>query len=127
MTAPLPESIVVCGHRYDVKMISDPDEALHRAGDPNSLGVSDHSKCRIRIRDGEQSESQYRDTMLHEVLHAIVAQTYAQKAFAKEDDEQAVAVLSTHLLDTLRRNPALVAYLVNEAQNRELIEQAVEG
>lgn len=112
----LPESIVVCGHRYSVQMVSDPDEALHRAGDPNSLGVSDHTKCRIRIRNGEQSETQYRDTMLHEVLHAVVAQTYSQKSYAKEDEEQAVAVMATHLLDTFRRNPDLVAYLLSDAE-----------
>lgn len=111
----LPESVVVCGHSYEVKMVDDPDEALHRAGDPNSLGVSDHVKCRIRIRNGEQSETQYRDTVLHEVLHAVIAQTYSQKAYAKDDDEQAVAVMATHLLDTLRRNPGLVAYLLSDA------------
>jgi hypothetical protein len=45
----------------------------------------------------------------------VCGHTYSHKAFAKEDEEQAVAVLATHLLDTLRRNPELVAYLLADA------------
>ena len=110
----LPESVVVCGHPYEVKVVDDPEEALHRAGDPDCVGVSDHMRSRIKIRANEQSESQTRDTLLHEVLHAIVAMTSSEKAYAKEDAEQAIAVLGTHLLDTMRRNPDLVTFLLAE-------------
>lgn len=112
----LPDSVVVCGQRFEVKLVDDPDEAIARGTNHGTLGATHVDKGLIRLRGGgEQSEDQMRDTMLHEVLHAVVRLTYQEKSFAKSDDEDAVGAIATHLLDTLRRNPDLVAYLLSDA------------
>lgn len=54
--------------------------------------------------------SQERDTLLHELLHAIWAHT----GLSYEDDEQerVVGALAPWLLGALRDNPRLVAFLL---------------
>lgn len=112
----LPESVVVCGQKFEVRVIDDPEEAIARGTNHGTLGATHVDKGLMRLRGGgEQSPDQMRDTMLHEVLHAVVRLTYSEKAYAKEDPEQAVGTIATHLLDTLRRNPELVAYLLDDA------------
>ena len=60
----------------------------------------------------DQHDMQMRDTVLHEVLHAILDQLAVSKGLLDhEEEERLVHPLSTVLLDTLRRNPQLVAYL----------------
>lgn len=49
--------------------------------------------------------------LLHEILHAIYGQFDVD---AKIDDEATVSITSGVLLDTMRRNPDLVAYLMGE-------------
>lgn len=112
----LPESVVVCGQRFEVRVIDDPDEGIARGTNHGALGATHVDKGIMRLRGGgEQSDDQLRDTMLHEVLHAVVRLTYSEKSYAKEDEEPAVGVLATHLLDTFRRNPGLVEYLMADA------------
>lgn len=52
--------------------------------------------------------------MLHEVLHACLYQTCLREmeVWGKNHEEAIVVALAPILLDTLRRNPKLVAYLV---------------
>lgn len=54
-----------------------------------------------------QGDDMKRDTVLHEVLHAILL------GMGLEDDleERVISTVSPALLDTLRRNPDLVEYL----------------
>lgn len=60
--------------------------------------------------DKNQGSDQLADTLLHEVIHACL-----QPLFGMDDDteEAFVRTLSPGLLDTLRRNPELVAFLMN--------------
>lgn len=55
-----------------------------------------------------------RDTLLHEVLHAICDMTGIAKDLGAEEEEKAVNRLGPALLDTLRRNPALVTFLTEQ-------------
>jgi hypothetical protein len=60
--------------------------------------------------DKKQGQDQLADTLLHEVMHACL-----QPLFGMEEDaeEAFVRTLAPGLLDTLRRNPELVAFLMN--------------
>ena len=58
----------------------------------------------------EQDESHKRLALLHECLHACWHLT----DFAHQDDEDPVRRITGPLLDVLRRNPELVAYLCAE-------------
>ena len=52
-----------------------------------------------------------KDTLLHEVVHAILWQTGLQARFDGDSEEEFVRCFSPALLDTLQRNPKFVAYL----------------
>lgn len=77
--------------------------------DPSRLGDIRYGQERIRI-SRDSAPNQQRDSLLHEVIHGCF-----QVSGCSEQDwnEQATSVLTTVLLDTLRRNPALVDYLMD--------------
>lgn len=66
------------------------------------------------LLDPDQKEDMMADTLLHEILHAIYY-TSALKEIELRDlnEEQLVGILTPILLDTLRRNPEVVNYLMN--------------
>lgn len=83
--------------------------------DSGLLGACYFYENRIEVKSG-QPASQERDAVLHEVLHALVRVSrlhHPPAPLANYDKEElVVANLTTQLLDTLRRNPRLVAYLL---------------
>ena len=104
----LEAGLIILGQHYTVEAISDADEGLGNA--PNggiALGLTHQTRHRIRIRtDASISEDEARDTLLHEVIHVIARLADVQW---KERD---IRLFATVLLDTLRRNPALVEALL---------------
>jgi hypothetical protein len=58
----------------------------------------------------DQGSDQMADTLAHEVLHAVFRMMGRTDTNA---DEAVIGPLSPLLVDVLRRNPALVAFLVN--------------
>jgi hypothetical protein len=121
VSAGLPASIVVAGHPFRLELVDDPNAALDRhqkKGDP--IGIANVQTGVIRVRGGgENQPHNIRDTVLHEVVHAVLTMGYLDEAadvFKTERmAERVVEVLGTHLLDTLRRNPELVRYLMDDA------------
>ena len=74
------------------------------------LGRCEHRTLDIDI-DPDQAPGQMADTLLHELLHALTDVTGLANEWDEDREEAVVRRLSPVLLDTLRRNPALVAYL----------------
>jgi hypothetical protein len=76
---------------------------------------------RIRIRGGaEESEHNIREITLHEVIHAVLTltehDTHEKDVYrTQRAGERVVELLAIHLLDTVRRNPELVRYLMDGA------------
>ena len=62
--------------------------------------------------DPEQGPGALRDTVLHEVLHVVVYVASLDTSPRKLSDEEIVSRTTPLLLDTLRRNPDLVAFLM---------------
>lgn len=113
-----PASLVIAGQTFRVEVIDDPTSGVGRHGDEHTIGATNVDAGIMRVRGGKElSADQERDTLLHEVIHAVLSLTKldGQRDHFKtsEASERIVTVLSTHLLDTLRRNPALVEYLVH--------------
>lgn len=104
----LPAFIQVGPIRYSLKI---DQAALDHTGTGKS-GSTLHNSQAILLCDNEGPDQQA-DTVLHETLHAILAQTYGE--LSVDEDERIISALSPLLLDTLRRNPDLVAYLVGES------------
>lgn len=79
------------------------------AGAGASFGLTFASQLEILV-DPDRPEQGIRDTLLHEVLHAVI---WTAGIDLGDDDEEEIIVgqLSTAILDVLRRNKALVRYL----------------
>lgn len=111
MSAPrLPETIEVGPNVYDVR----PDELerlrLEHAEQKSLAGHTDHNHLYILI-DATIAPAQVRDTVLHETLHTLAFLSGLGFEWGTQREEEIVRRLSPLLLDVLRRNPALVAYL----------------
>lgn len=76
----------------------------------DTWGYARYGECLIVLKPA-QAESHKRMVLLHELMHFL---WHAGDRLHKED-ETAISVLAAPLLDTLRRNPALVAYLMEAA------------
>ena len=72
-----------------------------------------HGLTQRILLDPDVAPDEIADTLLHEVLHACFHTSRA--GLGEKREEKAVRAVCTLLLDTLRRNPELVAFLLNEA------------
>lgn len=120
-----PDSVVVCGHTLRVIAHSDRHAGLTPDNDPSDVGAVNVAQGEIRVlATDESTPHNQRDTLLHEVIHAVLTLTGLT---GRRDDvwrssamaERVVDNLGTHLLDTFRRNPELVAYLMDDAMSSE--------
>lgn len=104
----VPEALCIGPHVYEVRTSRDVTQDLR--ADSNT------GRCRpdfltIDI-DPEHPLTVVAETLLHEVLHACVAQAGLTHALADDDlEERVVLAVTPPLLDTLRSNPELVAFL----------------
>jgi len=101
-----PSSVQVGPYKYRVIVSKMAIIKANADAKDSRVGESDHSKQIITI-DPKLGPDQLVETLLHEVLHAV---NQVGGRFLDEDD---VLRLSPLLLDTLRRNPELVEYLLN--------------
>ena len=98
-----PTSITVLGQPFSVEFQDVKSPTL--ASDGHDLGRTSLRHLRLLI-DQDQHERQLRDTVLHETIHACL---HVQELGA--EDEEFVRRLAPVLLDVLRSNPVLVAWL----------------
>lgn len=93
----LPSVVNIIGKPYTVKIVESLDDG---ASDGE---MSEHLQ-QIQIAAGQTWENE-RDTVLHEAIHGI------EERLQLKMREKQVAILATGLLQVLRENPKLVAYL----------------
>lgn len=114
MAAPkLPAVVEVGPYRYTVT--SDELERLRieHAEARQLSGRTDHDQLRIHVAmTADVAVDTRRDTLCHEVLHTLAFLSGLSAEWGSEKEEAVVRRLSPLLLDTLRRNPDLVAYLL---------------
>jgi len=105
----MPATIEVGPFAYTVLVdptaMRDHEHAAHHT----CMGGLDTKGLRIMLAP-EQAAGQMRDTLLHEVLHACFNVTGGLPTY--DEEEKVLSLLASLLLDTLRRNPEFVAYLV---------------
>lgn len=106
-----PREVTVLGHRLELVVAPPKEDPL---GERTLVGRVDVDAGKIWLADG-QGHSPYteKDTVLHEVVHAVLALTKMDQVL-KEEEERLTSVLATILLDTLRRNPETTRWLVEE-------------
>jgi hypothetical protein len=100
-----PAAVRLIGQRFAIESVAANTLAK------SQVGLTNVAKQRIALSDG-MAPDQTRDTLLHEILHALIRMLGLIASDAKE--ERVVIALAPALLDALRANPGLVAYLVAE-------------
>ncbi len=106
----LPEQVQIGPYLCTVDQSSEIGRSLHAE---DLSGKSDLTAQTIAV-DPEQGPDSLRDTLLHEVMHLVWGVWGLGSGPAKEHEELVVTAFATGLLDTLRRNPALVQALLSE-------------
>lgn len=107
-----PETIELVGQRFRVAIVPDSHAALASASaDHRHVGTTKPAVQEIYVAD-DLGPDQTRDTLLHEILHGLFA--IVGHFDRQRDEERVVAGLTPLLLDCLRRNPDLVAFLAAE-------------
>ena len=106
---PIPKQVQVGPFTYSVTVDQAAIDRAGQEGRETLYGQTRHTISRILV-DPELSADQKRETLQHEVLHACI--NTSGLAISTTDQENLVGALSPILLDTLRRNPELVEYLL---------------
>lgn len=89
-------------------------DRIERDSDGPLYGMWDGKNARILLT-AKAADTIVRETLLHELLHTILELSGASHVHIKDKDEEEgiVRSLTPMLLDTLRRNPRLVTYLLS--------------
>lgn len=106
----LPRRVHVGPHTYRVVCDAVAMAVECRDAGEDLVGRCSHRTLTIHI-EPDQAASQMRDTLLHEVLHAVANMTALDGEWGDEREEETILRLAPALLDVLRRNPRLVAFL----------------
>lgn len=104
-----PRRVWIGPHPYKMSYDSETLEREGRERGHSLAGLSNHVDQEFSI-DPSQAPTGERETVLHEVLHAVFALT----ELSGDVEEDTISRLSPAMLDVLRRNPRLVAYLTEK-------------
>jgi hypothetical protein len=99
----LPKRIELAGRRW---RIVEGDLTAHEA-----VGLCDSTTATITVAPGQEAW-ELRDTLLHELLHAILRSQ--GRPYDEGPEELYVGALAPGLLGALRTNPGLARYLFTE-------------
>lgn len=75
-------------------------------------GHTDHTRLQITVATGEEALMRQRVTLVHEWLHTLCSIAGLASELGCETEEKVVERLAPVVLDGIRRNPALIAFLV---------------
>ena len=112
--ARIPERLQVGPYRYDIEVST---ETIDAEAVESGMGLPGtyagrHLPSRGKVLLAEIDSPDYlAETLLHEVLHAVIFSCGLRDL--GDDEERVVATMTPTLLDTLRRQPELVAYLLD--------------
>lgn len=105
----LPDKVQISAFTY---IISADQEYLDKEGEERGeklVGLSEHEAQKITI--SEAANDFMADTLLHEIIHQCIRVTGIEIKNEKME-EHLICVMTPVLLDTLRRNPTVVKYLL---------------
>jgi hypothetical protein len=99
-----PQSVVVIGKTFTI-------EYVEKVDDDDNSGECDDAAQIIKVNRKQHAES-IKDTLLHEVIHAVERQLDLRMK------EKQVHALAVGMLQVLRENPTFVAFLTAQARKR---------
>lgn len=103
-----PLALTICGQEFSVAW----DDLVSKDADGDEAEVRFAEK-KITIYAADMAPGHERMTLAHEVLHGIVELTAQEDRFVEKGEEAVVHAMSVALVQVLRDNPNLVAYLVS--------------
>jgi Zn-dependent peptidase ImmA (M78 family) len=106
----MPAKITVGPLAYDLTTYGDAWVEHPKAEPAEMYGYTDHERGQILIHPNTTPQMR-KVTTLHEVMHSV-AFAAGQLDNRKRSEEDWVVMVAPLLLDTLKRNPALAAYLL---------------
>ncbi len=114
-----PARIDLLGQPFTVRWEERSGVRLHEDDDGYwGVGISVINEQQVVVRTS-QGPHQLRDTLLHEILHALIIMTGQSERFrgsGKHPEEPVVAAVATALLAVLRSNPEVVAWLTEPVE-----------
>jgi hypothetical protein len=108
-----PESVIIGPYRYAITVDHEAMERLRNRGESGggNAGTADYHQLQITI-DGDMAAEMIADTLLHEIMHCCYRVSGLGRG--KITEEEAIEHMTPVLLDTLRRNPAVTRYLLED-------------
>jgi hypothetical protein len=103
MTPRRPRALRIGGREWRIRF-----RKLASMGD--AYGLTHYDKGLLDIANG-QAPFDTRDTVLHEAMHAILAQQ-GRTSFGSEEEELYVRALATGLMGVLQDNPEFAKWLI---------------
>lgn len=119
---PRPDEVVVMHQHFNIQWLT--EEEWNRAGWPDGAGgVCSEHQALIALRlEFDLTENKLRERLLHEITHACWATTNLTHVIDMDgglpnDTEESILLMQTPpLLMVLRQNPAVMAWLVDDAR-----------
>jgi hypothetical protein len=105
-----PTQVFISPFRWSVKWGK--NEVLKHHPNGDACGSCDMVSLTIAV-DAGRSEDYAKAILLHEILHACIRSS--DPTLDDEAEETAVAAITSPLLATLRDNPTVVAYLLDQS------------
>jgi hypothetical protein len=112
--AALPTSIDIGPFRYTITIDELTRQRAQETDGCKVLGQTDHDKLEM-ILDASQPIGLLRETLLHETLHLVTEISGVRYDQGGDKEERLIRRLSPILLEVMRRNPDVVAYLMADA------------
>lgn len=106
-----PTTIIVGPYEYTVRLDKDRIEELEKESGDELYGMTTHNLLEIAVHP-HMHNTLIKETLLHEVLHAVLYVTGISHGMSDDDEEQLIRSLSPCLFMLLRDNPGLVDCLV---------------
>jgi hypothetical protein len=108
----LPERVQIGPYRYAVRADAEALKDYEHSNRSSVWGCIRWKEGEILL-DPEAQAQKHRETLLHEVIHGC---NYVAGTAGMGKEERFTTALAPTLLDTLRRNPELVAFLLAEEE-----------
>ena len=108
-----PALLDIAGTPYEVRWDEASINRAMRDASEHLSGSTDTQQQKILVNP-DLGPMQQRRTLLHEVLHAVWECSGLHAAVDGSNEEPVIRGLEAPLLETLRRNPKLIAYLLEE-------------
>jgi len=105
-----PTSVRIGPYRYTVKVDLSRIKELEKESDSDLYGITTHGHLEIVLHP-DVADTVLRETLLHEVLHAVLYVTGTSDRLSDKAEEHLIRSLSPALFALLRDNPDLVQYL----------------